>query len=103
MHPNHTSTYTVLPAMGRMHLLSLLLPVAAASPPGDFLVMAATLIQIKSKMILPIDVGDDEEEVALSSGGAKPSNPWKMKTGCSGLKHSAMEHEGGAVFTAAPL
>ena len=31
---------------------------------GDFLVMAATLIQIKSKMILPIDVeddGDDEE------------------------------------------
>jgi segregation and condensation protein A len=29
---------------------------------GDFLVMAATLIQIKSKMILPIDVGDDEEE-----------------------------------------
>ena len=31
---------------------------------GDFLVMAATLIQIKSKMILPIDLeddGDDEE------------------------------------------
>lgn len=32
---------------------------------GDFLVMAATLIQIKSKMILPIDVegGDDDEEI----------------------------------------
>ena len=29
---------------------------------GDFLVMAATLIQIKSKMILPIDVVDDDDE-----------------------------------------
>lgn len=29
---------------------------------GDFIVMAATLIQIKSKMILPIEVDDDEEE-----------------------------------------
>lgn len=29
---------------------------------GDFLVMAATLIQIKSKMILPIDLEMDEEE-----------------------------------------
>lgn len=29
---------------------------------GDFLVMAATLIQIKSKMILPIDIEDDEDE-----------------------------------------
>ncbi len=29
---------------------------------GDFLVMAATLIQIKSKMILPLDVGDDEDD-----------------------------------------
>ena len=29
---------------------------------GDFLVMAATLIQIKSKMILPIDVEDDEDD-----------------------------------------
>lgn len=29
---------------------------------GEFLVMAATLIQIKSKMILPIEVDDDEEE-----------------------------------------
>ncbi len=29
---------------------------------GEFLVMAATLIQIKSKMILPIEVPDDEEE-----------------------------------------
>jgi segregation and condensation protein A len=29
---------------------------------GEYLVMAATLIQIKSKMILPMDVPDDEEE-----------------------------------------
>lgn len=29
---------------------------------GDFLVMAATLIQIKSRMILPEDVAEDEEE-----------------------------------------
>lgn len=29
---------------------------------GDFLVMAATLIQIKSKMILPIDITDEDEE-----------------------------------------
>ena len=29
---------------------------------GDFLVMAATLIQIKSKMILPIDVVEEDEE-----------------------------------------
>lgn len=29
---------------------------------GDFLVMAATLIQIKSKMILPIDIIDEEED-----------------------------------------
>ena len=29
---------------------------------GDFLVMAATLIQIKSKMILPIDLEDDGDE-----------------------------------------
>lgn len=29
---------------------------------GDFLVMAATLIQIKSKMILPIDVEDDDDD-----------------------------------------
>lgn len=29
---------------------------------GDFLVMAATLIQIKSKMILPIDLADEEDE-----------------------------------------
>ena len=29
---------------------------------GDFLVMAATLIQIKSRMILPIEVDGDEEE-----------------------------------------
>lgn len=29
---------------------------------GEFLVMAATLIQIKSKMLLPIDVPQDEEE-----------------------------------------
>jgi len=29
---------------------------------GDFLVMAATLIQIKSKMILPIDLEDDEDD-----------------------------------------
>ncbi|MCF6283628.1 MAG: segregation/condensation protein A [Candidatus Hydrogenedentes bacterium] len=32
---------------------------------GDFLVMAATLIQIKSKMILPIDMGDDEDDEEL--------------------------------------
>lgn len=30
---------------------------------GDYLVMAATLIQIKSKMILPIEMDDDEEEI----------------------------------------
>ncbi len=30
---------------------------------GEFLVMAATLIQIKSKMILPIETVEDEEEV----------------------------------------
>jgi len=30
---------------------------------GDFLVMAATLVQIKSKMILPVDVEDEEEEI----------------------------------------
>lgn len=30
---------------------------------GEFLVMAATLIQIKSKMILPIETVDEEEEV----------------------------------------
>jgi segregation and condensation protein A len=30
---------------------------------GEFLVMAATLIQIKSKMILPADVAEDEEEI----------------------------------------
>ena len=29
---------------------------------GEFLVMAATLIQIKSKMLLPVDVPQDEEE-----------------------------------------
>ena len=29
---------------------------------GEYLVMAATLIQIKSKMILPLDVPEDEEE-----------------------------------------
>ena len=29
---------------------------------GEFIVMAATLIQIKSKMILPIEVDDEEEE-----------------------------------------
>lgn len=28
---------------------------------GEYLVLAATLIQIKSKMILPVDLGDDEE------------------------------------------
>ena len=30
---------------------------------GDFLVMAATLIQIKSRMILPLEIEEDEEEV----------------------------------------
>ena len=30
---------------------------------GEFLVMAATLIQIKSKMILPIEIEDDDEEI----------------------------------------
>jgi len=30
---------------------------------GEFIVMAATLIQIKSRMILPVDVEDDEEEI----------------------------------------
>ncbi|HEO71121.1 MAG TPA: segregation/condensation protein A, partial [Candidatus Hydrogenedentes bacterium] len=30
---------------------------------GDFLVMAATLVQIKSKMILPDEVAEDEEEI----------------------------------------
>jgi segregation and condensation protein A len=30
---------------------------------GDYLVMAATLIQIKSKMLIPVDVDEDEEEV----------------------------------------
>lgn len=30
---------------------------------GEYLVMAATLIQIKSKMILPIDFDDDEDDV----------------------------------------
>ena len=30
---------------------------------GEFIVMAATLIQIKSKMILPLDLDDEEEEV----------------------------------------
>ncbi len=29
---------------------------------GEYLVMAATLIQIKSKMILPMEVGEDEDE-----------------------------------------
>lgn len=29
---------------------------------GEFLVMAATLIQIKSRMILPVQTGEDEEE-----------------------------------------
>ena len=30
---------------------------------GEFLVMAATLIQIKSKMILPVEIEEDEEEI----------------------------------------
>lgn len=30
---------------------------------GEFLVMAATLIQIKSKMLLPVDVPQEEEEI----------------------------------------
>ena len=30
---------------------------------GEYLVMAATLIQIKSKMILPVEMDDDEEEI----------------------------------------
>jgi segregation and condensation protein A len=30
---------------------------------GDFLVMAATLIQIKSRMILPVEIAEEEEEV----------------------------------------
>lgn len=30
---------------------------------GDFIVMAATLVQIKSKMILPVEMDDEEEEV----------------------------------------
>jgi segregation and condensation protein A len=30
---------------------------------GDFLVMAATLVQIKSKMLLPVEMDDDEEEI----------------------------------------
>ena len=30
---------------------------------GDFLVMAATLVQIKSKMLLPIEMDEDEEEI----------------------------------------
>lgn len=30
---------------------------------GDFLVMAATLIQIKSRMLLPVDVEQEEEEI----------------------------------------
>jgi segregation and condensation protein A len=30
---------------------------------GDFLVMAATLVQIKSRMMLPDDLGEEEEEV----------------------------------------
>jgi segregation and condensation protein A len=30
---------------------------------GDFLVMAATLVQIKSKMLLPLDMDDEEEEI----------------------------------------
>jgi len=30
---------------------------------GEFLVMAATLIQIKSRMILPVEVEEDEEEI----------------------------------------
>jgi segregation and condensation protein A len=30
---------------------------------GDFLVMAATLIQIKSRMLLPADIGEEEEEI----------------------------------------
>lgn len=30
---------------------------------GDYLVMAATLIQIKSKMILPVEMDDDDEEI----------------------------------------
>ncbi len=30
---------------------------------GEFLVLAATLIQIKSKMILPVEVDDEEEEL----------------------------------------
>ncbi|MCK5862959.1 MAG: segregation/condensation protein A, partial [Candidatus Hydrogenedentes bacterium] len=29
---------------------------------GDFLILAATLIQIKSRMILPIEIDQDEEE-----------------------------------------
>ncbi len=29
---------------------------------GDFIVMAATLIQIKSRMILPVEIDDDDEE-----------------------------------------
>jgi segregation and condensation protein A len=30
---------------------------------GEYLVMAATLIQIKSKMILPVDMDEEEEEI----------------------------------------
>ncbi len=30
---------------------------------GDFLVMAATLVQIKSKMLLPVEMDDEEEEI----------------------------------------
>lgn len=30
---------------------------------GDYLVMAATLIQIKSKMLIPVDIDDDDEEI----------------------------------------
>jgi len=30
---------------------------------GDYLVMAATLIQIKSKMLIPVDLDEDDEEV----------------------------------------
>lgn len=30
---------------------------------GDYLVMAATLIQIKSKMLLPVEVDDDDEDI----------------------------------------
>lgn len=30
---------------------------------GDFLVMAATLVQIKSKMLLPVELDEDDEEI----------------------------------------